>query len=285
MSSQDPIRNDPDSALSPAQLRVQALLRSTEAPAAREDFRIRLRQRFSSGDFEVGEDLRSSGAARPSPAPRSRWKLRYGVPLAAAAAVVLMFSLWNPGTTWEVMSVAANTAHVNLDGEEFSCDDLSLIQAALHPGCKIEVPEGGQIEILDQGKLVLQLNGSVAVTLPSLPFRWFGSTLESVFTGRGTLRVATAEQFAGTRYRLRSAGVDLEVTGTTFAVIQTEDETCICVLDGEVVATLPDGSKRSVSGGRRLTIRRASGQIEEGEMHPEERSQLRELRMRTDHIS
>jgi uncharacterized cupin superfamily protein len=283
MSANDHSPGFHDDTLSEAQQRVQAELRAMTPPVARDEFRAELRERFVQGSLE------ETGVDTPVPRvvarPRARRLLRWTVPLATAAALVLMFSSVNRGSAWEVMRVSAGTEVIMLDGKGFSCDDLDPIEAALHPGCKILVPEGGQMEVISEGNLLLQLNGGVAVTLPTPPSRWFRRALESEFSGEGTLRVATGDQFAGTRYRIHSQGVDLEITGTAFAVIQTADETCICVLDGEVVATMSDGSTRSIAAGRRLTINRVTGSFEEGEMHSGERDELSDLQLRADHIS
>lgn len=277
MSADDRHRADREESLGADERRVQTQLRTVATPEARAEFRSRLRAQFVRGQFEAAEK-RVVPRATPRPRrPRRRW-LAWSLPLAAAVAWLLVLPSLDAGASWQVMR--AGTPTVTLDGKVYPCDDLSPLQAALHPGCRITLTTDGRFEVQDPGRLTLQLNGAVEFTLPTVSRRSLGRTLESEIAGEGTLRVATGPQFAGQRYRIRGEGVDLTVTGTTFTVIRSQDETCICVLDGQVVATLADGSVRTIDGGGRLTIQRSSGSVEEGPMRADEHDELRRLRGR-----
>lgn len=257
--------------LSEEQRRVQAELRASfvkPSPPPREDFRAHLRERFVSGDFAPASS-------------KTRFVWRWMTPLAAAAVLLLMLSIFpRSSANWELVEVGPGTASVRLDGRSYPCDDLDPIQAALHPGCRVQVPAAGSLEVRDAGQLVLQLNGQLEMTLPSQRPLWMGTTYESELRGDGRLRVTTGEKFRGRRYRIRAGDVDLTVTGTTFTVIQSAAETCICVLEGEVAATLDDGSVHDIAAGRRLTLDRRAGSFEVGPMRPDERGALQGLRQR-----
>ena len=66
--------------------------------------------------------------------------------------------------------------------------------------------------------------------------------------------------------------------GTVFAVTRGPDKTCICVLEGRVVATLPDGTRHEIEAGRRLTL--IGDQLETGAMIATEAHELEDLRGR-----
>lgn len=272
-----------DEQLTAEQLRVQAAVRSLRVPEADPDFRSRLREQFVRGDFPSEESGLAAGD-RVVPLDRARRLRRYGIPLSLAAALVLMFGLLDQGPDWDVVGVGEEMQHVLVDGELVPCDELGLLQAALHPGCTVRVPEGGRLEIVASGTLLLELDGSVEMDLPSTPGRWVGRDVESRVSGQGTLRVATGPRFDGARYRLHSGGATFDVAGTTFAIEQRGTETCLCVLDGEVEVTTPDGERHEVGAGRRVTFDENEASVDTGAMLPTEFEALSRLRERADRL-
>lgn len=294
---------DPDRApLTVEQEAARAAVRALDVPVASAEFRARMRAAFVSGDFgdvdatspsteealssarshvepHVAESSRTSRTRRRTPA--RGWRLPLSI--AAAAVVLLGIGLANRGGGWTVTAVGANPT-VTIDGQEVSCSDLSPIEAALHAGCHIVVPENGRLELLNASNFLVELGGGVEFTLPRAPGRWFGRDVHSEVGGTGTVRVATASRFEGATYRLRTSSTELTVTGTAFTVIHAEDSVCLCVLEGEVSATLPDGSVASIGAGRRVFVSSGDGLIDHGPMLEREREALLALRERADQL-
>lgn len=290
---------DPDRApLTVEQEVARAAVRGLGVPAAPAEFRARMRAAFVSGDFGTAsatDDAVVATQAQVEPRVRSRssplhirhragarsWSLAIAV--AAAAVILLGIGLANRGGGWTITAVGANPT-VIIDGEEVSCADLSPIEAALHAGCQIVVPENGRMELLNARNFLVELGGGVEFTLPRAPGRWFGRDVHSDVDGTGTVRVATASGFEGATYRLRTSSTELTVTGTAFTVIHGEDSVCLCVLEGEVSATLPDGSVASIGAGRRVFVSSGDGMIDHGPMLEAEREALLALRARADQL-
>lgn len=271
-----------EEALTPAQRAARDAVRALPPPAASEEFRARMRASFVRAEVPEtpGEPIAASSVARRSAAPRVRMR-SFVVPLAVAAALVVMIGSLNHGGGWTITGVGSN-ATVVINGKEVSCADLSPIEAALHEGCHIVVPEGGRMELANLRNFVFELGGGVEFTLPRTPGRWFGRDVQSEIGGNGTLRVATTEGFAGATYRLRTSTSELVVTGTAFTVIQSADSVCLCVLEGEVRTTLPDGSTTSVGAGRRVFVSNDGSVVDHGPMLEQERAALEALRARVD---
>lgn len=282
MSARDDHDILPEEHLPADQREAQRAVRALGVPPLDDSFRARLREKFVRGEFSDAEGVRSETTVVPF--RRGRGLTRYAVPLSLAAVLVLMFGWLNQGSSWEVVRFGDATSHVLVDGQRMPCDDLDPIQAALHPGCRVELPEGGQMEIVSDGNLLLQLNDRVEMTLPAPPGRWLGRRVESEITGEGTLRVATGRAFEGARYRLRTGETVLAITGTTFALDHDAEVTCLCVLEGEVAVILPDGERRSVGAGGRITLHEASGRVDTGDIEPEEIEKLGRLRSRADRL-
>ena len=268
---------------SPEQQAARAAVRALDTPVASAAFRTRMREAFVTGDFGVGTSTGEASDNRVS-TPRASAITRLRRPrvligLAAAAMVLAAIGLANRGEGWTITDVGSN-ATIVLNGREVSCADLSPLQASLRAGCRLVIPEGGRMELLNPNAFLLELGGGVEFTLPRAPGRWFAREVHSQVEGRGTVRVATAEGFTGATYRLRTSSTELTVTGTAFTVIQSEDSVCLCVLEGEVTATLPDGSIESIGAGRRVFVSPGEGMVDHGPMLEQEREALLELRAR-----
>jgi len=260
-------------------------VRGLSAPEASADFRGALRARFvadesteaSDGSRRArGERAREGDRDVRRRAPRRRG-FAWAAPLAMAAVIAIMVVVQNQGRDWAIVNASGD--HVLVDGAPMDCDDLSPLEAALSPGCEVQVPEGGQLEIVTDA-LALQINGGMDVILPAPPGRWFGRDIESQVGGVGTLRVATGDAFAGASFRIRTGPTELLVTGTAFSVMSMPDVVCVCVLEGGIAASMPDGSVTDIPSGGRFTVQREGGAFETGTMHEAERGALEQLKAR-----
>ncbi len=215
---------------------------------------------------------------RIRPHARAPWtRRRFVVPVAAAAAVlVFMFAPFMHDPGLNIQSVQG-ARQIVLNGELVPCDELSPIQAALQPGCRIEVPADATVEVAGAGSVLMDLQG-VAFTFPDTPHRVLGGDFQSTVEGDGTVRMATAPGFEGKSYRLRLGDAELSTTGSVFTVARKGGEIEISVLEGELEARLPDGSTRMVGPGSGVMIR--SGAFMPMEMDELEVELLRSLRDR-----
>ncbi len=250
-------------------------VRSFPVAEADPDFRAAMREQFVRGEFQKSaRPARRAGGRRRA----GRRIFTWAAPVAVAAALAIMIGVLNYSADWTVVH-AAGTDYVMVDGARVPCDDLSPLQAAIQPGCRVQMPEGGQMEVVTDA-MALQINGGTDVTIPTPPGRWFARTIDSDVLGDGTFRVATGPEFEGARYALHTEAATLEITGTAFSVMNSPGTVCICVLDGDVQAKLPDGSTRTIGPGGRLTLALDGSTIDAGSMRPGERDALTDLRER-----
>ena len=265
-----------DMDFSPEEIRAREAVRSLSQPVADATFRDRLRESFATGAIDTRPAPRET-VRRNAPAPTTRW--RRFVPYAALAAAAVVLLMVGPFMRDPALNITAvqGANQIVLNGELVSCDDLSPLQAALHPGCRVEVPAGATVQVAAAGQLVMDLEG-VAFTFPRPAHRWFGGELKSTIEGDGVVRMATGPGFEGSSYRLRFEGADLVARETVFTVRREGEEIGINVLEGELEARLPDGSTRMVGPGSGAMIK--GGEFRLMEFDPAEGDRLRALRDR-----
>lgn len=255
----------------PDELRARAAVQGLGVVAADEKFRLGLRESFVSGQFDVR--ARRLRAAIPSRRPR----LARVVPLLAAAAVLVVVLgplLWGPALN--IVAVNGNQQIV-LNGELVSCADLSPVQAALQPGCRIRVPDDATVEVAGAWQILMNLQG-VEFTFPGRPHWALGGELESAIRGDGIIRMALGPGFEGHEYRLQLGAAELLVREGAFTVSRRGEEIGISVLEGELEARLPDGSIRMVGPQSGAMIR--SGAFMPMEFDARETERLELLRAR-----
>jgi hypothetical protein len=263
----DPYEGAPDAPLSPEELAVQRLLRESPEPEPRAAFRDRLRREFTEGRVQP----RTS--ANPSPFHGAFAFLRLAIPLAAA---VVLLTLWmNQAPHWRLVDSRAGT-FLRIDGENFDTGDTKPLLRMLRAGARVQTPESLGVTLLSPGHLAIKILPGTDMTLPAPPRRWFGrSTRASIATGE--MHVTTDHSFHGARLFVNTPELEVEVVGTTVAIIRPEFGTCICVLDGTVLVAPHDGVKEPVSSGRRFTFFREEGRIDRGDILPMERTKLGEF--------
>ncbi len=265
-------------ALTDEQRVARNALDSLPVPTAREEFRSSLRAQFLNTPVDrSADDSPSSVRPRRSRAPRRSIQL-VAVPVAIAALLVLGLGLANRGPDWQVHAYS-QLDHITVDGQRLSLDSPELAPAVARGG-RVQVPEGGSLELLAGNKLLLQLEGGTAMTVPSAPGRWFGRHVHSEMDPAGLVRVTTGPGFVGSRYAIFTGQAEIEITGTTLTVINGESSTCVCVLEGKVRACPPGGSMESIESGRRLTFIPDQAGVDRGDMLPAEKAALTGLRTR-----
>ncbi len=231
--------------LSPRQKKAQELVSGLSRPPADAAFRARLKEEFVSGAIVQREGTSRFAARRP----RRGWT-RWAAPLAAAAALVLMFSWLNRGPVWTLVE-GEGTAHI--DGVEVSMADVAAVNELLHDGVRVEMDEGARACFLQKGIVLAEVSEGSTVRLPDAPGRWVGRTMEAEVE-MGAVRWITGPRFPGTRLRVDTIDSRIEVVGTCFTVVCDEDGTHVCVLDGKVEVQEKKGPTDVVVGGKRAMV-------------------------------
>lgn len=224
--------------------RLQRLLSRLSRPAARPEFRDRLRRQFVLG---------------PKPERASRWwSTPHSRPLpravlTASTAALLLFLGWqfNAGPAWKLTAISGS-GMVQVDGRRVAFDSPANVARALKPGSRVWLPEGTQLDLELPGTAVLQIVGGSSVRLPGSPGRWLGRRMTASLE-TGEIRISTGPGFQGIRFDVLTPEVRAVVTGTTLAVFRQPDASCVCVFEGDVAMfggadddTVHAGYRRSV---------------------------------------
>jgi hypothetical protein len=234
----DELERDPDAR------RAQQALRALAPVAADPEFRARLREAFETGHF-------TSRPARvvPLAPPRFGW-LKLAAPLAAAAALVAVLML-NQAPRWQV-SASTGFGVAVIDGRPVPMKHLDQLARAVRPGARIEIPRDGELELTLPGQMMIELTPGTTFTVPDVPGRWFDRSSRADLRA-GEVRVTTGARFAGAQLAISTPEAEIEVSGTTLAVIREPEGTCVCVLEGHVMVGKPDAMV-AVPGGRRRYV-------------------------------
>lgn len=255
--------------LTPEEARARAVVRGLEQPHADAAFRARLKRDFVTG---------SIGARRVLELPvawhrRLAWRLALA-PVAAALAVVV--ALANRGPGWTVRSTSGEGIAI-VDQFPVPLGHAEDLQLHLHPGARLIVPDGGQVEIAAAGNIVFQVAPGTELTLPASPSRWFGRRVTAAVR-HGVIRVTTGPGFHGARLHVDTPEASVDVTGTTLAVICEPAGTCVCVFDGVVQVGARDAAPEPVSSGHRRFVFNDGRPPEMAGIRPAEIGRLGQLR-------
>jgi ferric-dicitrate binding protein FerR (iron transport regulator) len=230
--------------------RVQAALRGLAVPPADPAFRTDLRRRFVSGAL--------AGPARDLRRPARPWFLRLpvlAVGAAAAAAVVVLAILpgLNRGPAWEAADPLA-TGQVVLDGVSLTLpDDAALLARHLQPGARVGRPDSTGLDLIAAGQLWIEITPGSEVVLPATAGRWWDRSLAAEVRG-GEVRFTTGPAFAGAQLRIATETAQVELLGSTIAVIDSPESTCVCVYAGTVRVGPRTGDLELVPVGMRKIV-------------------------------
>jgi len=256
-------RPDP---VTPEVARAREALRGLTPPRADPAFRERLKRDFVTG--RIGEHR-----ALEMPVTWHR-RLAWRLALAPAAVTVLAVAAWNAdrGPGWTVMGIQGEGAAI-VDGAPVPLASRDELGRRLRPGVRLAVPSGAEVELASTSGLVVQVTAGTEFTLPATPGRWLHRRVTGALR-HGEVRVTTGRAFAGALLRLDTPEAQVEVTGTTLAVICEPAGTCVCVYDG-VVRVGPRGvAMDSVPHGRRRFVFNDGRPPESAEIRPIENAKL-----------
>ncbi len=260
---------------------AQQALRKLSRPKADPVARARLRRSFADGSIrpgltEIVGDPRVPGVA-PARArvTRGPWladrRAQLGLAVAAAAIAVAVLALNRPGK-WTVTDTTGEGIAV-VDGRAIPIDHHEELAAAMRPGARVRVPVGTEIEVASAAGLLMQLTAGTDATLPALPGRWFNRRVRGEIR-TGELRITTGRSFRGAQLAIGTPEAQVEVLGTTLAVIREPHGTCVCVLEGRVRVGPTAGDMAEVESGHLRFVFNDGRAPGTDDMRPIEREKL-----------
>jgi ferric-dicitrate binding protein FerR (iron transport regulator) len=226
---------------------AQEAVRSLAHPQADADFRARLKDQFLAG--EIPETGLSSSDESPAVSPRP-W-LRWGGLAAAAVLAFVVFSLNRlPGPEL----VATNgVGTVTVDGRELAADDSASLESALRAGARLQVGEGGVVDIVYPGSFVMRLDSGTDMVLPSRPGRWFLRSARSAIE-YGEISVRTGPNLAGGRLIVDTPEGRTAIHGTLVSVFRNDGLTCVCLFEGSASISTDEKNLGGIPLGMRWVL-------------------------------
>lgn len=205
-------------------------------PAARPEFRARLREQFL--EVATAEPAAPAVPVAIGRADRTRL-LPFFLPALIAAAVMLV--VWSVLTRetprrWTVLEGAAEGLVV-IDGVQVESTNRTRLSDLLATAGEIETKDA-PLRIQLERDLVIDLGPRSKLTKMTFPAAGYWS----VRAESGSARICTGPTFSADKHlRVFTADMELGVTGTIFAVDVEPKGTCVCCLQGRIDAT-PKGT-------------------------------------------
>jgi hypothetical protein len=232
---------------SPEESRVREAVGFLSEPKPTEAFRRTLRGEFSDG--RILERAKQN---------RRRWPTIYTIlfrvlaPAAAASVIGMWIWQWNSPPAWEVSGLMAEGTLI-VDGTSYAMTEFAEVEKYLVPGARLELRSETDLELVSDGVIAIQLTPQSSMRLPAVPGRLFGRSAEGeLYTGE--IRVATGKDFHGAELFIRTAEADVQIMGSTMAVIRDSVSTCVCAYEGcifmapggDELSEVPNGMRRFV---------------------------------------
>ena len=260
-----------DLELKPEQQRAADRVRELSRPAADPAFRERLRLDFGNGRVGSRRELRFGVSRRPA------W--RWALAPALAVAVTVTATALNRAPGW-VVAASLGDGTITVDGRPVSARNYSEVARLIRPGVRIRTPEGVVLRLASAGLGMMEITPGSDVTLPAVPGRWFARTVQAEVQG-GIARFSTAPVFRGASLSIQTPEAQIEVTGTTFAVLSMPVGTCVCVLEGRLEVGERGSPMTTVGPGARHEIFNTGQAAMDDHMLPPQVQPLTELRNET----
>ncbi len=183
-------------------------------------------------DFDREREPFDGDATADLSAP-SRRRLPVWVPLALAAVfVVAVFGAWRwaaqPRYEWRVTDVVAPTGILAATGD--------VRVGAVQRGGLLQTGEGSEIALQLGEEFGFRLLGGGAIDLPPPPPRWYSGEI-LVVVREGEIYGTTGTGAIDLPLRVIARDAEAEIRGTTFAVFQEPEFTCVCLWQGSVRVT------------------------------------------------
>lgn len=226
---------------------AQEAVRSLAHPQAGADFRSRLKDQFVAGEIPETRLSSSGESTSASSRPWVRWA-------SLAAAAVLAFVVFSMNRLPGPELVATNgVGTVTVDGRELAADDSAGLEDALRAGARLQVGEGGLVDLVYPGSFVMRLDGGTEMVLPSLPGRWFLRTARSSME-IGEISVRTGPALAGGGLIVDTPEGRTAIHGTLVSVFRNVDLTCVCLFEGSASISTAEKNLGGVPLGMRWVL-------------------------------
>lgn len=234
-------------ALSEEERRVRDEVRSLSDMKPTLPFKQKLRKSFVAGDIQKREEEpKKSGSVIRG--------LVFKVLAPAAAAALIAVGVWNwdRPAAWEI-SITPGEGTLLVDGQAFSTTDFVALEPRLVSGARLILQAEDVLEILSEGMMAIQLTPGTEMVLPDLPGKLFKSTVHGELA-MGEIRVVTGSEFHGSELRFHTEEADVQVMGSTMAVIRDSVSTCVCAFQGCIFMATSGGGFNEVPSGMRRFI-------------------------------
>jgi hypothetical protein len=253
-----------DDDMTPEERRARAALQGLPVEAADAAFRARMRARF------VGDQTRAVEAT-PRQGSRRWWLLAASIAIVAAVSALAL----TRAEPWRFVA-SQGGGFVTIDGDRVPITEVSRLAGRLVGGVRVETDADAELQLQGADAVVLVVTPGTEVQLPSVPGRWLSRRSQGAVT-RGEVRGTTGPTFAGAEWQFSLPGAVVAITGTTFAVLRTDEGSCVCVLDGRVTMTA-GAAATLVEPGRRRLLLTATGKPLDEPLRPMEQMKLEMLR-------
>jgi hypothetical protein len=184
-----------------------------------------------------------------------------------------MLNLLNRGPAWSLVEGEGSAV---IDGVTVSLSQPDQVESLLHGGSRVEIAQDSRAVFKQRGIVMAQLDGGSIVSLPKAPGRWFNRRVEGTIE-KGRVSWITGSGFSGAHLVLNTPESIIEVVGTCFNLMCTEEGTCLCVLEGVVRAERRNGKTDMISGGHRKTMFADGSKSDLGDILDSSRTELTHL--------
>ncbi len=223
MSRRDDMQHTPD------EQQALGALRALDRPRASSEARARAKAAFLAGE---------APAEAPAPAsapvvPLRPNRFRVFVPLAAAAVLlVALFGMWQyasgPRAMWNVTDVVEAGGVQGLPTETGMLMKVDPVTVTTGPESEFELQLGDMLRF--------RMLPGAEVELPAIPRRWNPEPMV-IAVRSGEIYGTTGGEKLDVPLRIEAAEAIADVYGTTFAVFEVPEGTCVCLWLGTVKVT------------------------------------------------
>ena len=227
---------------------IRRLVKNLPPVEADPAFRDRLRSSFATGRIDESREYKAP--AREGTAVL-RW-LRWAVPAAAAAVVLLTIFAVNTAPSLRILAVTGS-GDARLDGRAVALSDLDALAAGVRGGADVEIPAGANLDLVVNDVVLFEVTGGTHMTIPPAPGKWFARAVAcSLFVGE--LRVKTGKNFPGSELQVFTPEGIVEITATMLSIQRDAGGTCVCVLEGVALVGVDERDMEPVKPGFRKVM-------------------------------
>lgn len=246
--SQETNRERDHDGLGAEERRVKEALADLTEPRSTEVFRRTLRREFVTGEILGRERKPERNVGRRI----FHTAFRVLIPAAAAVFVGIWIWNWNQGPPW-MLSGALGEGTLYVHGTPYSIRNFQEIERVLLPGAILRLEGESDLDLVSEGMLALQITPGTEMMLPGVPGRLWDRKVEGrVFLGE--IRVTTGKTFDGSELFIRTPEADVQLIGSTMAVIRDSVSTCVCAYSGSIFMAAGGGELQEIENGMRRFV-------------------------------